>query len=162
MGFVHPKRIQCHFFEPVSNRLAHGVFSKEGSKFHVVVAYAPTEINGTMEEYEEFLTQLEKTCISHRRTSLLFGDFNVTIGSRENELVPKHIGKWLPSKDSSEHGSLLVEFCVKNDLMILNSYFSKPLARKCSWVHPKTGALSLKDYALLRTKEPQKVSLSEM
>ena len=139
--------------EPVSNRVAHGVFSKEGIKFHVVVAYAPTETNGTMEEYEDFLTQLEKACNSHRRTPLLvLGDFNVTIGSRENELIPKHIGKWLPSKDSSEHGSLLVEYCVKNDLMILNSYFSKPLVRKCSWVLPKTGALSLKDYALVKNK----------
>ena len=36
--------------------------------------------------------------------------------------------------------------------MILNSYFSKPLVRKCSWVHPKTGALSLKDYALVMNK----------
>ena len=122
MGIVHPKRIRCHFFETVSNRVAHGVFSKEGSKFHVVAAYAPTETNGTVEEYEEFVTQLENTCNSHRRTPLLvLGDFNVSIGLRENELVPKHVGKWLPSEDSSEHGSLLVEFCVKNDFMILNS-----------------------------------------
>ena len=71
--FVHPKRIRCHFFEPVSNKVAHGVFSKEGSKFHVT--------NGTLEEYEEFLTQLEKTCNSHRGTPLLvLRDFNVTIG----------------------------------------------------------------------------------
>ena len=133
--------------------MAHGVFSKEGIKFHVVVAYAPTETNGTMEEFEEFLTQLEKTCNSHRSTPLLvLGDFNVTIGSRENELVPKHIGKWLPSKDWSKHGILLVEFFVKSDLMILNSYFSKALARKCSWVHPETGAVSLKDYALVKNK----------
>ena len=61
VGFVHPKRIRCHLFESVSNRVAHGVFSKEGSKFYVVVAYYPTETNGTMEEYEEFLTQKKKT-----------------------------------------------------------------------------------------------------
>ena len=36
--------------------------------------------------------------------------------------------------------------------MILNSYFSKPFLSKCSWVHPKTGALSLKDYALVKNK----------
>ena len=117
VGTVHPKRIRCHFFERVSNRVAHGVFSKEGSKLHAVVAYDPTETNVIMEEYGDFLTQLEKTCNSHRRTPLLvLGNFNVTIGSRENELVPKHIGKWLPSEDSSEHDSLLVKFFVKKDL----------------------------------------------
>ena len=140
-------------FIPVSDRNSKAFIETAGARLKLVVTYAPTE-NADESEYPAYLTELAECTRSSDQTYyekiLILGDLNAANGLDLNDHVPRQIGKAAASDESSRNGFLLAEFVTEQKLRVENNFFLKSDVRKCTWRHPRTKELSLKNYPLTK------------
>jgi len=92
--------------------------------------YAPTA-NSTDEEIEEFYTLLQGTIdgTCSQDLILVIGDFNVKVG-RDRSNWKGVLGKFGYGEEN-ERGERLMNFCLSNNLMVMNTmFFQKKANRK--------------------------------
>ena len=89
----------------------------------IIQVYAPTNECKT-EEIESFYEQLEVTMKQVKSNEILIiaGDMNAKIGQGKYADI---VGNWRLGK-RNERGDRLVEFSEKNDMCIMNTWFSQP------------------------------------
>ena len=153
VGFLFDSSVRCFKFIAHSPRNCVGWFEICGAKLKLVSTYTPTE-NADENEYAEYLEELtitlsEKVDLKYDFSLIVLGDFKAAIGSENSALMPKIVGSHNIGDESSRNGMLLSEWCLERNLRIENTFFQKPALRACTWRHPRTGELSLKDYVII-------------
>ena len=115
----------------------------------VISAYAPTARAplGIMTKFMEDLQDaVDKTPVSD--VLLLLGDFSSHVGcSAAGDALWKGVRGRHGIGTCNEAGERLLEFCVVNQLTIMNTWFAKKAIHLATWKHPATKQLHMIDYA---------------
>ncbi|XP_033103506.1 craniofacial development protein 2-like [Anneissia japonica] len=121
----------------ISPRLIAIDLMMKGLKLRIVSAYAPTEAK-SLANKKSFYRELNKIChvgMDKNRKLLIQCDFNAI-----TSICNKHSsfdGHNMHHDDTfNENGRLLIDFCNRNDLSILNTWFSHPLIHRLTWYSP--------------------------
>ena len=112
-----------------------------------IQVYAPTE-NSTVLETEEFYAELQRTIDGEEvegRQILLAGDFNARTGWNKR-IAHGCIGNFGGERILNENGRRLIEFCIKNQLIIGNSLFRHKEVHKITFEGEGRNTKSIIDY----------------
>ncbi len=126
----------------------------------IISAYAPTMTNPE-EVKEQFYSDLSLLISSVPKSDklLIMGDFNARVGSDRNtwgSVLGMHgIGA------QNSNGSLLLSECQKHNLIITNTVFRLPAAKRTSWMHPRSKQWHLIDYVIVRQRDLRDVRITE-
>ena len=121
----------------ISPRLMVTDLTVKGFKLHVVSAYAPTE-NKPLSAKKSFYRDLNKVSqVDKNRKLFIQGDFNATSSiCLKHSSFDGHPEQFPENETFNENGSLLLEFCGKNKLSILNTWFAHPSIHRTTWHSP--------------------------
>ena len=91
-------------------------------KLKIIVGYGPNE-SASKEEREEFYTQLQMVIDTTKPNQevIILGDMNAKVGNK-HEISLGAIGKEGETEESP-NGELLLDFCIRNNLKIANTFF---------------------------------------
>ena len=86
------------------------------------------------EEVEEIYEQMEGKIkwLPNRKYTIILGDMNAVVGQESYGMV---IGDNAP-ETRNERSRLLIEFCQRNKLCIMNTWFKQPKRRLYTWKAP--------------------------
>ena len=81
---------------------------------------------------------------------LVLGDFNARVG--QYEVTWKGILGRHSVGNCNDHGRLLLEFCMEQRLVIINTIFQQKDSLKTTWMHSRSKHWHLIDYVLARAR----------
>ena len=119
-------------FKPINNRMAHMTVTFGREKAIFVIMYAPQQ-GRTDEEKEELFgnVQTEIDNITGNKEVIVMGDLNghvgTTITGYEQAIGHQAIG------ESNAEGKRILDFCVRNNLSVMNTYYQHKDAHKWTW-----------------------------
>ena len=114
----------------------------------VVMSYAPTEQN-SVEEKDQFYSDLDYAMGSANGLVMVMGDFNAAI----SESVQGVVGPHGLSRPTNDNGERLMSFASANGMCITNTLFPYKHINQATWYPPNSRASpSLKDYILVRQR----------
>lgn len=131
----------------INERIMTVEIDEEGEQWTMVVVYAPND-NDTMENKAQFYEQLQRTIEDIDRDIILLGDMNARVGNRAEEWNGV-IGKE-GEETLNDSGVRLLEFCVMNDLVILNTMFIHKDIHKFTREEPSRKEKSIIDYIIVK------------
>lgn len=112
----------------------------------IIQVYMPTsedEDNEVERIYEE-LNDLIKS-VQGEENLILLGDFNATVGERKEKNIVGKYGFGIRNL----RGEILLEFCVRNNLLIMNTRFEHHKRRRYTWKAPGDIRRAQIDYILV-------------
>ena len=123
-----------------------------GAKFNgiykaIFCPYAPTETHSRVEKlkfYDEFNAEMLKVPAKYT-VKICNGDYNARIGKYNCDWSEVR-GRFITGF-CNENGQLLLEFCLKNKLCIMNTFFQK--RHYGTWHHHRSGKWFTLDYCLI-------------
>ena len=138
VGFLVHKSLAGNItsFKGVSDRVAQ-LTLKINKKYNlnIIQAYLPTTshpdevVDSTYEDIENLLRE------SRAQMNIIMGDFNAKIGKKDNTDVETCTGPFgLGNRNS--RGTMLIDFCERHRLKIMNSFFKKKPSRRWTWIAP--------------------------
>lgn len=105
----------------INERLMKCTLRIKNRLYHIFQIYAP-QSGKTREEKEAFMDLLDDCyIIGEDDVGLLMGDFNARVG-KERTNVEGTVGPF-GEEVKNEEGEALIDFCVRNDLKIMNGFF---------------------------------------
>ena len=118
----------------------------------VVTCYAPTE-NASVDKKEEFYHQLQKVCddVKKHDRLMVLGDFNARVGS-DSATWPGVVGKY-GLQELSANGELLLDWCVKNELGVMGTWFQHKNIHIKTWMHPDRVNGGQIDHVIVRQRD---------
>jgi len=129
-GFIISRKIKESIleWESVNNRLCRIRSRGKFKNLTIISAYAPTEDKGE-EEKVDFYSKLKRICgrVPKYEMAIIMGDFNAKVG--REECRHKVSGKYSIHKHSNENGSFLVQFAIRNNFYIKNTFPHKTIHR---------------------------------
>ncbi|CAJ1384886.1 unnamed protein product, partial [Effrenium voratum] len=126
-------------------------FPRQGRRkgLMLIVCYAPIS-SARRTDRQEFLRQV--TEVKARTPGgdwlIVGGDFNAEIGANQAQHYPTVMGQF-GSGSTSRTGPELLEWCQQEGLVIIDSRFQQPLAKKYTWWHPSNGTGHVLDHFLM-------------
>ena len=137
----------------VSSRLMAADVTVCGCKLRIISCYAPTLQSSltTKQSFYRDLTNLSKT--EKNRKLLIQGDFNAELQiSRQHSCFD---GRSTAIQEGlnqiNENSMLFLQYCQRNQLSILNTWFSHPIHHRVTWHHPNGITKKVYDYSLSRS-----------
>ena len=111
--------------------------------------YAPT-LQAEPAEKEKFYSELRSLPQGTPTDDKLFvlGDFNARVG--QDAVTWKGILGRHNVGNCNDHGRLLLEFCMEQQLVITNTIFQQKDSLKTTWMHSRSKHWHLIDYVLAR------------
>jgi len=98
--------------------------------------------------------------VPFKQKLLVLGNFNARVG-RNHELWHKVLGRHgIGSKNGN--GSMLLDLCTKQRLVITNTVFQQANKLKASWMHPRSKHWHLMDYVLTRQRDLRDIRLTRV
>jgi len=146
-------------YNPIGPRIISAQFKTSCGKATVIQVYAPTA-NSTEEDIEDFYSDLQAAIqkASSRDLLIVMGDFNAKVG-RDWSTWGGAIGKF-GFGDMNDRGERLLNFCLTNNLRIMNTaFFQKKGSRKWTWESPDGTTKNLIDYILVNSRWKSSVSM---
>ena len=118
----------------------------------VVTCYAPTE-NASVDKKEEFYHQLQNVCddVKKHDRLMVLGDFNARVGS-DNATWPGVVGKY-GLQELSANGEMLLDWCVKNELGVMGTWFQHKNIHIKTWMHPDRVNGGQIDHVIVRQRD---------
>ena len=110
-------------FEPQNNRICKIRLKGRSRNITVISAYAPTNDKDGQEK-EKFYENLEEVCNRiprHDMIIIIMGDFNAKIGNKE--YLQPVAGPYTIHDFINKNGNMLIEFAVRNRLIIKSTMF---------------------------------------
>ena len=136
-------------FWPVSDRIIIAKLISKPFNIFLIQVYAPTQEHED-EVVERFYAEVE-SCLQYAKSDdivCIMGDFNARVGSGE---LGKAVGKYgLGSRD--ERGERLIQFCLKNNLTVTNTWFNHHPRRLYTWIKPGDTGRSQIDFILMKQR----------
>ena len=123
---------------------------------NVVLLYMPTS-DHVDEEVEEIYEQMKDKMggLSNRKYTIILGDMNAVVRQNSDGLVVGNHG--LGTRN--DRGRLLIEFCRKNKLCIMNTWFKQPKRRVYTWKAPEDGNRYQLDHSIVQNRYKNSVIL---
>ncbi|XP_044749740.1 craniofacial development protein 2-like [Coccinella septempunctata] len=117
----------------------------------IIQAYAPT-IASTDDEFDIFYEDIS-TALLYGKTyfTLLIGDLNAKVGSKQNEMETAVSYHGLGSRN--ERGNALIDFAHHNNLYIMNTFFKKRDNKKWTWASPDGKTRNAIDFIISSRKD---------
>ena len=147
--------IQCNAdFLPVNDRICKLRIHGSGNEPDTVVicAYAPTldVSKNHPDRRENFYNDLEQQVksVNQRDFLVIGGDFNAKCGSAYAE-YPNHMGRF-GKGEVNENGYELLDFCMRNNLILTNTVFKHKLSHITTWKSPEIPSATCKNGELRR------------
>ena len=135
-------------YQAVSSRVLAVELLTVAGPISVVVSYAPTD-QSSVEEKDQFYSDLDYAMGSANGLVMVMGDFNAAI----SESVQGVVGPHGLSRQTNDNGERLVSFACANGMCITNTLFPHKHIHQATWYPPNSRASpSLKDYILVRRR----------
>ena len=136
-------------FNPVSDRIATIRLQCKPVNMTVLQVYAPTS-TAEEEAMEEFYEKVQHVVDEIPRGDVLYviGDWNAKVGQDETNGTTGRFGLG----ERNERGDQLVEFCSRNDLQIMNTFFKLHARRLYTWRSPDQTTRNQIDYIICKTR----------
>ncbi|XP_067124015.1 craniofacial development protein 2-like [Centruroides vittatus] len=143
---VNKKVVRCISGYNASNeRIILIKINSKPMNINFIQVYVPT-IDSTEEEVEAFYNKLHNTIKTIPRKEMFYvlGDFNAKVGTVEEPLtVEKHgLG------ERNKAGDCLIQFCLENDMIIMNTIFKQHKRHLYTWTSPSGQYRDQIDYVL--------------
>ena len=150
VGFLLNSRARMALlgYKPVNARMIVARFSGQPFNISVIQVYAPTT-DSTEEEIEQFYENLDDCLkqIPKKDVRVIMGDWNAKIGKDntgwERVMLKNGYG------DRNERGERLLEFALRQDLLICNTKFQQKDCRKWTWKSPDGRTTNMIDLILI-------------
>ncbi|XP_071493217.1 uncharacterized protein [Diadema antillarum] len=129
--FFHPDfAVHIEKVHYISNRIIASILNINNHRVSFIQAYAPQQ-GRPQEEKDEFYEQLQDTLdnIPIDSEIIVMGDLNGHVGSRPVEGVIGNFGVGTRNED----GEMLIDFCVRNNLSVMNTYFKHQESHQYTW-----------------------------
>ena len=151
VGIVVNNRIKrCVMgYWPISERLIMCKIQAKPFNFVVMQGYAPTA-DQPEENIEAFYEEIEMALKQTKSDDIVFllGDFNAKVGSTATS---KSVGKYGLGK-MNERGEMLIHFCEKHNMSIMNTMFKHPPRRLYTWKSPGDITRNQIDFIITKTR----------
>lgn len=152
VGFLvkkaHKNNIQK--FTGFSDRVALLNITIYKTELSIIQVYSPTE-SSSEENLEIFYSDVRKAKESAGKNITIMGDFNAKIGIPKVPIEPI-IGPY-GLGTSNERGERLTEFCLEEELVVLNTLYKKKLSQRWTWVSPNNKTKNEIDYLLTNKRD---------
>ena len=129
--FFHPDlAVHIEKVHYISNRIVASILNINKYRVSFIQAYAPQQ-GRPQEEKDEFYERLQDTLDTVPIDSeiIVMGDLNGHVGSRPVEGVVGNFGVGM----RNEEGEMLIDFCVRNNLSVMNTYFKHQESHQYTW-----------------------------
>ena len=133
----------------VSDRMILIKLAAKPFDINIIQCYAPTSDCNT-EEIEAFYELLEDT-MKHTKSDeilIVMGDMNAKVGKGRHHNV---VGNWGLVK-RNERGDRLIEYAVKNEMSIMNTWFNQPPRKLYTWTSPGDIVRNQIDYIMIKNR----------
>uniref|UniRef100_A0A0N5BFQ1 Endo/exonuclease/phosphatase domain-containing protein n=1 Tax=Strongyloides papillosus TaxID=174720 RepID=A0A0N5BFQ1_STREA len=144
----------------INNRVSCMVINIKNKKLGLICTYAPNETCQEKDRKDFYHALQSNFDILKLKTDFVIigGDFNATLG---REVVENVKGKYSFNEETNENGSALIEYAIKNKLVIVDSFFPKRPGKQWTWAKPgafsnnpfKRSHLKCLDYFLTNRKQ---------
>ena len=137
-------------YRPNRPRMMKARFRTASGKATIVQAYAPTT-SATEQEMDEFYETLLQTMqgISSQDLNIVMGDFNV---GKDWKTWRGALGKHGYGEEN-ERGERLLNFCLNNNLQIMNTaFFQRKANRKWTWESPDGRTKNMIDFIMVNNR----------
>ena len=128
----------------------------EAKPFNITIiqCYAPTT-DHPEKEVEEFYSQIEEALkqTNSQDMVIILGDFNAKVGKTATSTS---IGKYGLGK-TNERGELLIGFCEKHQLTIMNTIFKQPERRLYTWKSAGDVTRNQIDYIMISSRHKNNI-----
>ena len=123
--------------------------------------YAPT-LAAMQEDKELFYEQLNPAmeAVPYKHKLFVLGNFTARVGW-DYKVWSKVIGRRGIGGENA-NGSMLLDLCVKHNMMVANTVFQQANKYKASWMHPHSHHWHLIDYILTRQHDLRDIRLTCM
>lgn len=152
VGFLvkkaHKKSIQK--FTGFSDRVALLNITIHDTELSIIQVYSPTE-SSSEENLELFYSDVRKAKENSGQNIIIMGDFNAKIGIPKVPIEPI-IGPY-GLGSGNERGERLTEFCLEEELVILNTLYKKKLSQRWTWMSPNNTTKNEIDYLLTNKRD---------
>ena len=124
---------------------------------HLTSSYAPT-IDKDDQEKERSYGSLEKTCNRIPRHDLVIirGDFKAKLGNKE--YVQLVAGPHTFHDLSNENDNMLIQFAIRNRLIIKSAMFRHKNIYMCTWRTPGSNEVNQIDHVLSKSRHSSSVT----
>ena len=127
---------------------------KVSTTFGVIYGvYSPTSKDPDLQN--ELLSRISADILRTASSDSIFviGDLNAQVG---RSALEKLCGRWLPTRETNDSGTRLLNFCFAHDLAISNSFFKQPRKHLATY-RPSSSVASWRTLDYLLTNEHVKV-----
>ena len=123
-----------------------------GFKAQIVNAYAPTNIDGTANQKNEFYRLVKKACIpkSKKHKLILVGDFNAETALSE-KMCQFNYESVIADEKCNENGERLKDLCRSQRLYMIQTYFEYPLEKRYTWYSNDGKTKKILDFTLVQS-----------
>ena len=135
-------------FNFISERLLEVNVQFENKNVKIIVAYGPNEDAAKEEKdnfYQQFQTIIDST--KPKQDTLILGDLNARVGNKYKNYFGA-IGKEGESI-TTPNGEMLLDFCIRNNLKIANTFFCHKNIHKWTRVQEDKNEKSIIDYIIV-------------
>lgn len=126
----------------------------KGKRITFIISYGPDEDEITKEK-DKFWEELQMIYEAQEEPIYLIGDLNARVG-KDNRRIENIMGKQ-GEICRNNNGTRLIDFCVVNNLAILNTMFAHKEIHKYTREMRSRGEKSIIDYILTNTSERKRV-----
>ena len=137
-------------YNPFNNRIISVRINSRPHNISIIQFYVPTSAS-TEEEIEKFYSQLQEVIdkIPSRDVALIMGDANAKVGKAD---IPSVTYGQYRLRVKNVRGSVLIDFCMTNDLVISNTCFNHHPRRLYTWNSPDGTTRNQIDYIMIKRK----------
>ncbi|XP_050508878.1 craniofacial development protein 2-like [Diabrotica virgifera virgifera] len=162
VGFWVSKSLSPYIlgYQAISDRIISLKLNGSPSIVHLIQVYAPTS-TADDDTTESFFNELESYLqnIPNKEIAIIMGDLNSKIGvTMDDEHIRNIVGRYGIGERNSR-GDRLIQFCVDNDLTIMNSMYKHHPRRLYTWISPGGRHRNQIDYIMI--KHRWKTSISQ-
>lgn len=139
VGVIMSRKLAPHItsYNTINDRIMTIRIDSTPIPLNIIQVYSPTA-QSSQDDIDEFYGMLQTTIesISKREMTIIQGDWNAKVGSTEQDDHIRHIIGKYGLGTRNERGEKLIDFCVSQELAIMNTFFKHHKRRLYTWISP--------------------------
>lgn len=136
-------------YNPVSDRIISIRIQGKPINISIIMVYAPTSA-AEIEELEDFYDKVQEVLDEIPKGDILYilGDWNAKVGKQPTQSVTGEFGLG----ERNDRGEYLIDFCVSNNLAVMNTFFKMHKRRLFTWTSPDKNTKNQIDYVICQQR----------